>query len=53
MQSQIKAFNRWGMEGIKVDDPGLKPYITLEPRIVPKTGARYAKTGSTGARSSL
>lgn len=43
MQSQIKAFNRWGMEGIKVDDPGLKPYITLEPRIVPKTGARYAK----------
>jgi len=43
MISQIKAFNRWSMEGIKVDDPGLKPYITLEPRIVPKTGARYAK----------
>lgn len=43
MQTQIKAFNRWGMEGIQVDDPGLKPYITLEPRIVPRTGARYAK----------
>lgn len=39
----IKAFNRWDTEGIKVDDLGLKDYITLEPKIVPKTGARYAK----------
>jgi small subunit ribosomal protein S7 len=38
----IKVFNRWGTEGIIVDDPGLKEYICLEPRIVPKTGARYA-----------
>jgi len=43
MQSQIKAFNRWDTAGIKVDDPGLKDYVSLEPRIVPKTGARYAK----------
>ena len=43
MSFEIKAFNRWSMEGIKVDDPGLKDYITLKPRIVPKTGARYAK----------
>jgi len=43
MQSQIKAFNRWDTAGIKVDDLGLKDYIALEPRIVPKTGARYAK----------
>lgn len=41
--SQILAFNRWGTEGIKVDDHGLKNYISLQPRIVPKTGARYAK----------
>ncbi len=41
--TQIKAFNKWDVEGIKVDDVGLKPYIGLEPRIVPKTGARYAK----------
>ena len=41
--SVIKAFNRWGTEGIKIDDPGLKGYITIKPRIVPKTGARYAK----------
>lgn len=41
--SQILAFNKWGTEGIKVEDPGLVNYIELEPRIVPKTGARYAK----------
>ena len=39
----IKAFNRWDVEGLKVEDPGLVNYITLEPKIVPKTGARYAK----------
>lgn len=39
---ELKVFNRWGTAGIKVDDPGLKDYITLEPKIVPKTGARYA-----------
>ena len=38
----VLAFNRWSMEGIKVDDAGLVRYITLEPRFVPKTGARYA-----------
>ncbi len=43
MASQILAFNRWGTEGINVEDPGLKPYITITPRVVPKTGARYAK----------
>ncbi len=39
---EVKAFNRWSSEGIKVEDPGLIRYIQLEPRIVPKTGARYA-----------
>ena len=38
----IKVFNRWGMEGIKVLDPGVQDYIALDPKIVPKTGARYA-----------
>lgn len=37
----MKAFDRWDTEGIKVDDPGLVDYITLEPKIVPKTGARF------------
>ncbi len=39
---EIKAFNRWNVDGIKVDDLGIQPYIALNPRIVPKTGARYA-----------
>ncbi len=39
---EVKAFNRWSTEGIKIEDPGLKKYIQLEPRIVPKTGAKYA-----------
>ena len=39
---ELKAFNKWSTENIKVDDPGLEKYITLEPRIMPKTGARYA-----------
>ncbi|MEM3374618.1 MAG: 30S ribosomal protein S7 [Candidatus Woesearchaeota archaeon] len=38
---EVKAFNRWSTEGIKVSDPGLVNYITLKPRIMPKTGARY------------
>lgn len=40
--TEIKTFNRWSIEGIKVEDAGLQHYITLQPRIVPKTGARYA-----------
>ena len=41
--ANIKAFNRWSMDGIKVDDQGLQQYITLSPRVVPKTGSRYAQ----------
>lgn len=40
---EIKVFNRWSVEGITVDDAGLRGYITLDPKIVPKTGARYAQ----------
>jgi small subunit ribosomal protein S7 len=42
MAIEIKAFNRWDVSGVKVSDPGLKKYICVEPKIVPKTGARYA-----------
>ena len=38
----IKVYNRWDTEGVKVTDKGLIDYIALEPRIVPRTGARYA-----------
>ena len=38
----IKVFNRWDVEGIKIYDKGLIDYITLEPKVVPRTVARYA-----------
>lgn len=37
----VLAFNRWSTDGILVSDPGLVSYINIEPRIVPKTGARW------------
>lgn len=40
---EILAFDRWSTEGITVNDPGLKEYITLEPTFVPKTGGKYAQ----------
>ena len=40
--SEIKVFNRWSVDEVRVDDLGIQPYITLKPKIVPKTGARYA-----------
>ena len=40
--SSIRVFNRWSLEGVKVDDQGLQAYVTLQPKIVPKTGARYS-----------
>lgn len=38
----MKVFDKWGVEGFSVSDMGLQRYISLEPRIVPKTGAKYA-----------
>ena len=40
---EIMAFNKWDTQGIRVADPGLVKYINLNPVLVPKTGARYAK----------
>ncbi len=40
---EVKVFNKWSVEGIEVTDPGLKRYITLDPKIVPRTGGRYAR----------
>ncbi|MBI2138007.1 30S ribosomal protein S7 [Candidatus Woesearchaeota archaeon] len=40
--TEVLAFNRWDTKGIKVMDAGLERYVTLDARIVPKTGARYA-----------
>jgi len=40
--SEIKFFNRWSAESVKVTDIGLDKYLTISPKIMPKTGARYA-----------
>ena len=40
--AEIKLFNKWSVQGIAVQDPGLQPYIGLRSVFVPKTGARYA-----------
>jgi small subunit ribosomal protein S7 len=42
MIEDIKLFNKYSTTGITVEDEGLKDYISIEPIIVPKTGARYA-----------
>ena len=39
--TDIKVFDRWDAKGIAIADPGLQNYISLEPRMVPRTGARY------------
>jgi len=38
----MKVFNRWSMDGVSTQDNGLVNYMTLDPKIIPKTGARYA-----------
>ena len=38
----VKAFNRWEVESVQIADPGIAPYINLEPKVVPNTGARYS-----------
>lgn len=39
---EIKFFNKWKSEGVTVNDLGLQRYLTLDPKIIPKTGSRYA-----------
>jgi len=40
--SEVKAFNRWDTKGIFVVDDGLKNFINLEPKVVPRSGGRHA-----------
>jgi len=39
---KVLAFGKWDCSQIKVEDPGVAPYINTNPMIVNKTGARYA-----------
>lgn len=40
----VKFFDKWAVDDIKVQDPGLAKYINLEPRVVPRTGSRDVKS---------
>jgi small subunit ribosomal protein S7 len=39
----VKLFDKWSLENISVNDPGLKKYISLKPVIVPRSFGRQAK----------
>jgi small subunit ribosomal protein S7 len=39
---EVLAFGKWSAAGVKVEDPGLVRYVTVEPKFVPRTGAKYA-----------
>ncbi len=40
--TEVLVFNKWTTEGIKVEDIGLEKYISLAPKIVPKSCGKYA-----------
>lgn len=40
--SNLKLFDKWDTEGVKVEDPGLLRYINLKPVIIPKSFGRYS-----------
>lgn len=39
----MKFFNLWDTTEIKVQDPGIKPYLNIKPVLVPKTGGKNRK----------
>lgn len=41
LAEDIKLFNKWSMEDVEVSDPGLKPYISLRPALIPHSGGRH------------
>jgi len=40
--AKILLFNRWDLDGVTVDDLGLRRYVSLVPVIVPRTDGRYS-----------
>jgi len=40
---KFKVFGEWETDGIKVYDPGLAPYINLDPKLLPRSHGRLAK----------
>jgi len=50
---ELKAFDRWSTSGIVVEDIGLKPYIVLDQKIVPKTYGRNVGTKFHKSKNSI
>ncbi len=40
---EIKIFDKWPVDGIEVNDIGLKKYINLQHAVVPRSGGRNSK----------
>jgi len=40
----MKIFDKWTMEGIEVQDEGLRKYIGLNPVIVPRSGGKFSSS---------
>jgi small subunit ribosomal protein S7 len=40
--ADLQFFNRWSADGVTVQDVGLIKYMSIQPKMMPKTGARYA-----------
>jgi small subunit ribosomal protein S7 len=41
--SELKIFNKWDVEGINVNDAGLRAYINLNPTLFMKSSGRYSQ----------
>jgi small subunit ribosomal protein S7 len=42
MTEKLLLFNRWDLTDVKVDDPGLRRHINLNPIVIPRSGGRHA-----------
>lgn len=40
--TELKLFNRWSVDGITVNDPGLKNYINLRQMVIPRSRGKSA-----------
>jgi small subunit ribosomal protein S7 len=44
MVMEIKLFDKWSFEGVLVTDIGIKPYVNIDPILVPRTNGYYHNT---------
>jgi small subunit ribosomal protein S7 len=40
-RGEIRLFNRWSFDGVKVNDPSLVKYINITPIIIPHSGGKH------------